>query len=582
MRASEFFQHPQAVAHKKYEALRAFYVEGKSATEVAQQFGYTLSSFYSLTRDFKRQLKEPNPSQQFFLVSAAGRQPKDPTQTTQRLIVELRKKFLSVPDIKARLDALGYRVSERYIYNVVKEAGFSRLPRRSQGEKGEAVAAVKLPAPTTQMLTYAPESFSSCQGMGLLCLLPYLQSSGLYSLIEQSHYPESQTLNRVGSILSFVALKLSNVRRYSADDLWCMDRGLGFFAGLNVLPKAAWFSSYAHQVTRSMNLAFLKSLHGCWTQLGLLGDSANLDFVTLPYWGEGEHLENNWSSTRNRALTSILALLAQDPDTGIITYGDSQIRHQQKSQVVLEFLDFYRADGNDTLKYLIFDSQFTTYEHLKNLDNQPTPIKFITIRRRGKRIVEELNALSKSQWKTVRVAAAGGKGRLLQVHEEIIFLKGYDKKIRQLAIAGKGKIKPALIITNDFDLPNETIIRKYARRWLVEQEIDEHLQFFHLNRLSSSMVIKVDFDLTMSILAHNLYRLLAADLPGFNHSNAVSLFEKFMDNGGQLRIDESAVTVRLKKKRHLPLLLTALERFQNQPISWMQNRKFRVRADTSS
>ena len=302
----------------------------------------------------------------------------------------------------------------------------------------------------------------------------------------------------------------------------------------------------------------------------------------LPYWGEGEHLENNWSSTRNRALTSILALLAQDPDTGIITYGDSQIRHQQKSQVVLEFLDFYRADGNDTLKYLIFDSQFTTYEHLKQLDNQPTPIKFITIRRRGKRIVEELNALPQSQWKTLRVAAADGNGRLLKVHEDLVFLKGYDKKIRQLAIAGKGKIKPALIITNDFDLPINTIIRKYARRWLVEQEIDEHLQFFHLNRLSSSMVIKVDFDLTMSILAHNLYRLLAADLPGFNHSTAVSMFEKFLDNGGQLRIDEEAVTVRLKKKRHLPLLLTALERFQNQPISWMQNRKFRVMADTSS
>ena len=167
-------------------------------------------------------------------------------------------------------------------------------------------------------------------------------------------------------------------------------------------------------------------------------------------------------------------------------------------------------------------------------------------------------------------------------HEEIVFLKGYDKKIRQLAIAGSGKIQPALIITNDFDLPLKTIIRKYARRWLVEQEIDEHLQFFHLNRLSSSMVIKVDFDLTMSILAHNLYRLLAADLPGFNHSSAVSLFEKFMDNGGQLRIDEEVVTVRLKKKRHLPLLLTALEQFQNQPLSWMQNRRFRVMADTSS
>ena len=163
-------------------------------------------------------------------------------------------------------------------------------------------------------------------------------------------------------------------------------------------------------------------------------------------------------------MISILAILAQDPDTGIITYGDSQIRHRHKSRVVLEFLDFYRADGADNLKYLIFDSQFTTYQHLKNLDNSSIPIKFITIRRRGKSIVKELNALDKSQWKTVRVPAADGKGRLLKV------LKGYDKNIRQIAITGNGKIKPALIITNDFELPREKIIRKYAQRWLVEEE----------------------------------------------------------------------------------------------------------------
>ncbi len=37
MEASEFFQHPLLAAHKQYEALRAFYVEGKPAAEVAQQ-----------------------------------------------------------------------------------------------------------------------------------------------------------------------------------------------------------------------------------------------------------------------------------------------------------------------------------------------------------------------------------------------------------------------------------------------------------------------------------------------------------------------------------------------------------------
>ena len=94
----------------------------------------------------------------------------------------------------------------------------------------------------------------------------------------------------------------------------------------------------------------------------------------------------------------------------------------------------------------------------------------------------------------------------MHVYDEIVFLNGYDNDIRQITITGNGKIKPAVIITNDSDLPIEQIIRKYARRWMVEKSISEQVDFFHLNLVSSSMVIKVDFDLTMSILANNLYR----------------------------------------------------------------------------
>ena len=100
--------------------------------------------------------------------------------------------------------------------------------------------------------------------------------------------------------MSFVALKLSNVRRYSADDAWCMERGLGLFAGLNVLPKTAWYTSYSSRVTRKMNRSFLKSLHKIYLQYGLLSDTANLDFTTIPYWGNSSHLENNWGRERQK------------------------------------------------------------------------------------------------------------------------------------------------------------------------------------------------------------------------------------------------------------------------------------------
>ncbi len=397
--------------------------------------------------------------------------------------------------------------------------------------------------------------------LGLLCLLPYLQYYGIGQLLERSTYPESQRISRLNSLLSFIALKLSDVRRYSHDDVWCMDRGLGFFAGLNVLPKAAWLTSYSHRVTREMNLQLLRGLHDLWQNQGLLSDTANLDFTTLPYWGESSHLEKNWSGTRHQALSSILAVLAQDPDSGIITYSDTNVRHESKNQVVLEFLDFYGTDNSRELKYLVFDSKFTTYENLRQLDEKG--VKFITIRRRGERIIKELESLSASAWKTLRVPTSGSGSRLLKVYEQHLTPKDYGQPLRQIAISSSGRSKPALIITNDLALPTEQIVRKYARRWLVEKGISQQIEFFHLNKLSSAMVIKVDFDLTMTLLAYNLLRLLAADLVGYSQATPISLYNQFLRNSGHVEVLSQEIKVYLNKKRNLPTLLTAMERFHN-------------------
>ncbi|MEI6435665.1 MAG: hypothetical protein WCP32_12525 [Bacteroidota bacterium] len=248
--------------------------------------------------------------------------------------------------------------------------------------------------------------------------MPYIKKHGQDKIIAHSNYPQTTTLNRLTSILGFVALKASNARRYSADDLWCMDRGQGLFAGLNLLPEAAWFTSYSDRVTPDMNLSFLKALHKIWMDNDILGDTVNLDFTTIPYWGDSSHLENNWSGKRGKALASMLALLAQDPDSGIIDYGQTNVRHKNQSAVVLEFLDFYKAGATDgqLLNYLIFDSKFTNYENLNELNKKE--VKFVTIRRRGKNIVEKINSQPVSKWKNIRVEAAGNKKRTLKVYEE--------------------------------------------------------------------------------------------------------------------------------------------------------------------
>lgn len=571
MNPETFFRSPTLVTHKQYEALRMYFIEDRSAQEVASHFGYTYRAFTSLVATFRNKLEADETGSFLFAEHRPGRKASSSTDEVKSLIIEMRKKYYSVPDIKVVIDGLGVSISEKHIFNIISSEGFSRLPRRSKLVR-QQLENVQIAAEKSTPLSFAPEVFKSSNA-GILMFLGLFRRYKIDTVIARSDYPETSVIGKTASILSFLALKLSNRRRYSSDDTWCMDRGMGLFAGLNVLPKTAWYTSYSDRVTSEMNRKFLKQLHKVWSKAGLLEDTSNLDFTTIPYWGDDSHLENNWSGKRGKALSSMLAVLAHDPDTGIIDYGNADILQKDESEVVLEFLDFYysgQKKKSEQLRYIVFDSRFTSYENLGKLDREG--INFITIRRRGKKMLERIANLPKSGWKKVKVECAGSKFRTLRVYEEQVFLKGYDKKIRQIIITGNGKIKPAVMVTNDFELPLEKVIRKYARRWIVEKSISEQIEFFHLNLVSSSMVIKVDFDLTMSILANNLYRLLALQLERYSHLSVQSLYEKFVLNGADIIIQEESITVQLKKKRNLPLILEVMHLFSRLKYPWLNGK----------
>jgi hypothetical protein len=554
------------------------------AIEVARKYGYTLNSLYSLIRDFREYLKKNHGEDFFFKDTVLGRKPgKD--DDLKEMIISLRKMNFSAEDIVGIANSKSYDVSYGFVYNLLREEGFARLPRRSDFSKKQLELPV-MKAPVAEKLAYGTEKFFSSH-TGLFAFLPIIIRYGIHRIIERSSFPFTRTISRMSSILCFLALKLSNVKRYSHDDLWCMDRGMGLFAGLNVLPKTAWYSSYSSRVDSTMNTTFLKELHKVWCNHGLLSDTSNLDFTTIPYWGDAQHLENNWSGKRGKALSSMLAILAQDPESGIIDYGNCDVMHRDEPVVVLEYLDFYRSvpDEDDSLKYLIFDSKFTNYRNLSKLDDRQ--IKFITIRRRGEKMIEQINRIT--TWKTIRVEQSGLKKRTLKVHEQHVTLPGYTdeitgeaKTIRQVIITGHGKIKPAVILSNDFELPVNSIVRKYSRRWLVEKGIAQQIDFFHLNRVSSSMVIKVDFDLVMSILAHNLYRLLALSLDRYQHFSDERIFDKFIDNSGEITVGVSDISINLKKKRELPILLDFFKDEKDTKVTWLNNKNVNFIASATS
>jgi predicted DNA-binding protein YlxM (UPF0122 family) len=575
----EYFNSYSNPLHKQYEAMKAYFVDQLSAAEVANKFDYTINTVYSMARDFRKAIMDNPQADPFFKPVVVGRKPLALVEETRNEIISLRKSYLSIPEIKSVLDSKGSGMALTTISDILKKEGFARLPRRDKETRNSIsiLNADKIMPDKTCPLSFEEECFTT-QHAGLLCLLPFISYYDIDEAIRASDYPETSKISRVCAIMSFVALKLSNIKRYSSDDLWCMDRGLGLFSGSNILPKAAWFSSYSSGITRAMNLSFLKKLFCIWKDNGFISDTANIDFTAIPYWGDGDNLENNWSGKRNKSLTSILAVLAQDPDTGIICYGDSTVRHDGQSDCVIEFLDFCR-ESDAPINFLVFDSKTTTYENLGKLNKNS--VKFVTIKRRDQNIINYINSIEKKKWSTIRIKQANGKGRTVKIYEENLFVKGYGGELRHIYLTGNGKIKPAIIITNDTKDSASALVRKYSRRWLVEKEISEHIEFFHLNRNSSGIVIKVDFDLTMTILAHNIYRLFAQEMPGHSHCEAGSLYNKFINNAGHVSIDKDNIIVFLKKKRNLPLVLEAMAKF-NEPISWLNNLRIQFKAASTT
>ena len=103
-----------------------------------------------------------------------------------------------------------------------------------------------------------------------------------------------------------------------------------------------------------------------------------------------------------------------------------------------------------------------------------------------------------------------------------------------------------------------------------------------LNRNSSGIVLKVDFDLTMSILAHNIYRLFALDYTGYSKCDAETIFDKFISGQGNVEIRDRNILVKLKRKRTLPLILEQIDNFKDISFPWLNGYKISFVPDTTT
>ena len=160
------------------------------------------------------------------------------------------------------------------------------------------------------------------------------------------------------------------------------------------------------------------------------------------------------------------------------------------------------------------------------------------MRQRGKKELARLAALPASAWKTATIARSG-RYRRPRLHEDMTKLKDVSSKVRQIAIKNIGRDEPTLLISNDLTTPGKNLFARYAERMMVENELDAYIGGFHLDALTSGVPLNVDLDTTLTVVAGNLYRLLALKLSRYEHATPETLWRDFLDATGTLHIDQA-------------------------------------------
>src|SRR6266481_217984 len=206
-----FFLSPQFPMQRQYEALRAYLVEEESSADVARRFGYSPGAFRVLCYLFRH---DPQKRASFFRQPQRGPQSSPARDRVRDLAVAMRKRNLSVYDMQRELAAAGHTISINSLTVLLREEGFSRLPRRADDERPVTVKPEIADVADVRRLDLSSRT-SRTPLAGLFLFVPLLQRIDLSAVVTQVRLPSSQMVPAEQAVRTLLALKLIGTERKS-------------------------------------------------------------------------------------------------------------------------------------------------------------------------------------------------------------------------------------------------------------------------------------------------------------------------------------------------------------------------------
>jgi hypothetical protein len=570
------FLEPSNATHRQYEALRAYFVEKLPSAEAAVKYGYTPGTFRVMCHKFRR-----SRDRQFFLPD--GSRSEAVVQDDKRAggkgrvrgsIVSMRKQNMSVYDISMALQRSGHKLSPVSVWKILEDEGFGRLPRRRDEERPLPTRPEPAPIADARQFRLTPDGFQTSFG-GLFLFVPWLVEARFDGIVNKLRFPGTKMVPAPCAMRTLLALKLCGKARHGHVMSHVFDPGLAFFGALNTVPKRSFLTEYSCRIDPRLYPKLMRSWFGAANRLGIeRGVSFDLDFHTIPYHGDDALIEKHYISKRSRKQKGLLAFLAQDADKRVFCYANAEIRKTDQNDEIIRFIEFWKTRTGAFPEEVVFDSKLTTYPNLNRINKMG--IRFITLRRRGRKLLDDLATVPTSAWRRIALDGVSRIYRTPRILDQEVALKGYDEPIRQIAIVDLGHEEPTLLLTNQKRRSAKKLIERYAQRMLIENGIADGIDFFHMDALSSAVAMKINCDLQLTLIGSSLYRLLGARVGhGYETAKSSHIFRDIVDATAMVSITADAVTVRFPKRAHNPLLLKAGFAESETRVPWWGRKKLR-------
>jgi len=562
-----FFLHPTSAKHRQYEALRAYYVDERPAAEAARAFGYSPGAFHVLCHHFRR-----HAAPVFFAAPRPGPRVQPKKSAARETIIALRKRNYSIYEISEALTERLLRLSPTAVREVLKAEGFAPLPRRRDDERPARPRPTEEPVADVRAFSLAPRRFQTRCG-GLFLFVPELIRLQLGELAHAARLPGSRMIPAAHALRAALALKLWSIERKSHIMALVADEGLALFTGLNCIPKKSYLAEYSSRIDHAMTTKLLAAWQAPGRRAGLWpGDSFNLDFHSVPYYGEHPVVQRHYVAQRSRRQKSVLTFLAQDAADHAFCYANADLRKGEEAEEIFRFIDFWQRAHGTLPRHLVFDSRLTTYANLSRLD--ALGITFITLRRRSPALRKEIALIPRSAWRTVELDVPTRKYRFPRVFEQRVQLqKGH--LFRQMFIEDLGHDEATVLLTNE-RRGAAAVITRYAQRMLIENALADAVRFFHMDALSSAVGLKVDFDMALLVIASGLYRLLAQTMRGYADAQARQIFRDLIDMPATVEVTTTEVLVQFHRRAHLPIVIASGRLNTPMRVPWWNNRPLRL------